>query len=265
MDKKLCSYFKELTERQLENLYGDLYGDFSSMITIADVNRLLANIPQKYSKVKDFLEYYFMNEHVYSAEEFYAIVTSLNDKNLVSNLELEYFRLIKEVLCYLGYQEATQLDEKILDEIKRNFSINCNIIQVGCGKLPNLAERIRQEQKGKGQIEVYDPSVINLYDTYSNLIKHDTFLWDIPLGTDLVIANDVCPNDQLFIELTAKNKDVGLFMKPCSNAHDIYYPSKDKAEKLVVGDFCQAMIDMYGKYGLECEEKDGNYTLIKRK
>lgn len=259
----LRNYLKRLLQNQQEDI--DIYGDLASWISIADANRLLEGIPEKYLRVKRFLEHYFLNKHIYNAEEFYSIVTSLKDENLFSNLELECYCLIKEILCYLEYSDATREDDSFFSHIQSNFEINCNIVQVGCGKIPHLAEKIRLEQQEQGKIEVWDPVVITVDSIYPYLTKHDKLLWDVPTGTDLIIAKDICPSDQLFVELVTSKENVGLYLNPCTSYHDIYFPQNRKWEKLPVEDFCQAMIDMYGKKGLECEESNGKFTLIKRR
>lgn len=49
-----------------------------------------------------------------------------------------------------------------IDQLKQNFDIRCNIVDIGGGYIPRVAKRLAIEQikMGRGNITVYDPRLI---------------------------------------------------------------------------------------------------------
>ena len=162
----------------------------------------------------------------YSDEE----IRNRLEKFLKENPELyddEELKIIRRLILWgkndsLTYENIRQVSDEIgiLDEdtniytgfaklLHENFDINRNVVEVGSGKLPRLAIKIRGLQT-KGKVIVYDPVLTKRnYEDKHLVLKREMF------SSDTII-----PDDSLIVSFMPCEYTADLINYATSNRHD---------------------------------------------
>ncbi len=116
--------------------------------------------------------------------------------------------VMRELYAELGlFKENEDIYSGFTDLLKENFNINQDIIEVGGGILPKLAERISQEQT-EGTVTVYDPRLGTTDTNIDNLLlKQEKFTLKTDISNSgLIIAFMPCEATETIITSATKNK-----------------------------------------------------------
>lgn len=107
-----------------------------------------------------------------------------------------------------------------MQEIEREFGLDRDIIEVGCGMFPSLARIIAKRQKeiGKGTITAYDPELVTKTVEGVTLVRqHFTLATPIPKNA-LLIGRKPCEATGIMVKKAAKDQ-AELFLKLCDCDH----------------------------------------------
>lgn len=171
-------------------------------------------------KVNTFLE---QNQGKYTQEEIKYIknnagcgVYSFFNSDILRQIYAELNLIPPEKNIYLGF----------IDLLEKNFNINQNIIEIGGGYIPKLAEYLALKQKS-GTVTVYDPKLITTQTTIPNLtLKKEKFTKTTPLQDfGLQIALMPCSATELVIRRACEN-NIDFMVALCSGSEhggDNYY------------------------------------------
>ncbi len=129
----------------------------------------------------------------------------------------------------LGLNNKLQKDyyKNFIKYMKKEMGIDKNLLEVGCGILPALANRISKEQSS-GSVTVMDPKVIESYEGNIEIIKKE-FTIDTDVSKyDLIYGFYPCEATLTMIKSSFKN-DKDLFLELCGCSHGV--PSGFKLNK----------------------------------
>ncbi|MBQ4031536.1 MAG: hypothetical protein II625_07250 [Bacilli bacterium] len=109
---------------------------------------------------------------------------------------------------------------KHLKLIKKLFPLDGNIVEVGAGRIPALANLIASEQLriGKGTITIYDPLLVQMTPKYPNIEIHKEYFYnDTDIShADLVVGVMPCDATESILEnAIASDKDFYVAMCGC--------------------------------------------------
>ena len=141
-----------------------------------------------------------INNFLKQAENQVKLKPGLFDEELIDRLKRidSYPKISPEGLIKPGYNQYLLY----LKMLVNNFSINCNIIEVGGGIIPIFAKYVAQEQlkTGFGTITVYDPKLLSSNNSeYSNMLlykepvtsKTDLSKYDLVIGIMPCLGTDI--------------------------------------------------------------------------
>lgn len=104
-----------------------------------------------------------------------------------------------------------------IKHMQEEFEIDNNLLEVACGIIPSLANKIRKQQKS-GSITVMDPMVIEEYKA-DITIKKETFTEKTDVSKyDLIYSFYPCESTPEMIKSSFKN-DKDLFLELCGCVH----------------------------------------------
>jgi hypothetical protein len=173
-----------------------------------------------YSLFKSYIEQY---GHLYSA----AALEHIND-NFATGLDNDMRAdVLNQVYAHLGMLTDEQnLYKGYLKLLKYNFNIDNNILEVGGGYLPVMAEYIdcEQQQIGTGTITVYDPNLVVNKLGNINLVKKE-FKPNYNISEyDLVMGIMPCEATEMIIKAANNaNKDFFIGLCGCTHFDHNYY------------------------------------------
>lgn len=143
-------------------------------------------------------------------------------------------RVVADILIQLYseiglYKEEDNIYIQHLNNIKKNFKVDCNILDVASGCVPAFANIIAREQLkiGKGTVTIYDPNLVIDKVKYPNMkLNRTEFNLDIDVSEfDLITGIFTCDATDIILESACKNKkDFYVAMCGCSHLSDNSYP-----------------------------------------
>ena len=152
-----------------------------------------------------------------SSLEYPEVILDFFDEIVEEGFPLETF-LVKQILDEMGLlPDKYNLYKGYLEVVKKYFTLNCNIIEVGGGYYPRLAKIISKEQS-RGSITVYDPNLVINKLSGIKLIK-DNFSYDTDIRScDLLLALAPCEATKIAIEKANKeSKEYCVALCGCSH------------------------------------------------
>ena len=171
-------------------------------------------------KVIDFLNRHkdkYTKEEVeyiqnHASRGFYGFFNTDIMRQIYAELDL----IPKEKNIYLGF----------VDLLEKHFDINQNIVEIGGGHIPKLAEYLALKQE-KGTVTVYDPKLLTTKTKIPNLIlKKEKFTKQTPVpNVGLQIAFMPCSATELAITRACEN-NIDFMVALCSGGEhegDNYY------------------------------------------
>lgn len=271
--RKLENYSKDLL-KEVDMMSREFFMEDMIVENKLELISMVDDISNDYKRVKEFLRRYVDFEGQYNCYDFLFIVGALKRLDLIENIDRDELGIVRNILAYLEYDFARKGDLELLEIIKKNFSLDANVLQVGCGKIPVLAELVRREQVrlGRGKIEAWDPHVIIDNKIYPELDKIGKAYWKKDfsghnfLKTDLCLAVDVCPSNEYFLQLASEH-DVNLFMLLCNYSQNLYEMRSAISPDGVVSNkvFCEFIRNKYSEDNLEFIKTSSGRTAILRK
>lgn len=149
----------------------------------------------------------FVKRHckLYGYFELHCLIDAIRDMDIP---ELYVVELAREVLDELGFIPCEHnIYEKFSNVVASVHGLdNKNIIEIGGGRFPRLAKRIRLKQK-KGSITVYDPNLHEEFDSERfKLRKKRANSYTDVNNCDLIIGLMPCKGAEILLDLALKNK-----------------------------------------------------------
>ena len=129
--------------------------------------------------------------------------------------------IIRSIIEELGLNRFLENDyyKNFIEYMKSETGIDKNLLEVGCGILPSLANRISKEQTC-GSVTAMDPKVIEAYEGNIGIIKKEFTLDTDVSHYDLIYGFYPCQVTPLMIQSSFKN-DKDLFLEMCGCTHDV--------------------------------------------
>ena len=129
--------------------------------------------------------------------------------------------VIRAIFEELGLNRLLVNDyyKSFIECMKSETGIDKNLLEVGCGILPSLANRISKEQTC-GSVTAMDPRVIEAYDGNIGTIKKEFTLDTDVSNYDLIYGFYPCQATPTMIKSSFKN-DKDLFLEMCGCVHDV--------------------------------------------
>ena len=193
----------------------------------------------------------FMNEY---GDLYPEIERSFLKKHLLTDMNLaekdkEVLSVVVQVYKFLRIcPEATKIYDDHFDEIKKHFSIDGNICEIGGGRLPSFANMVAEEQlkTGKGTITVYDPGLVFLEPIHLNISLHkDYFTKDTAVSNyDLLVGIHPCEATEIIIDSAFKN-DKDFYVAMCNCKHDGFNSPKVYQEHVI--DHAKELANQYNR------------------
>lgn len=157
---------------------------------------------------KLFLKFLIDNKDKYSQYCFNYILDYYN-----TNLEEASADIIWQIYSHVGIiNKNIDRYDGFFKLIKKEFGVDKNIIDVGCGFIPVLCEKIdkAQQEIGKGSITGYDPNLImtdlgkiklykKLFEVKDNISKFDLVVGFFPCEATELIIEKACGFEKDFI------------------------------------------------------------------
>lgn len=127
----------------------------------------------------------------------------------------------RAIIEELGLNDTLNDDyyKNFIDYMKAETGIDRNLLEVGCGILPSLANRISKEQKS-GSVTVMDPKVIESYEGNIGIVKKSITEETDVSKYDLIYGFYPCEATPTMIKSSFKN-DKDLFIELCSCTHPV--------------------------------------------
>lgn len=131
--------------------------------------------------------------------------------------------IINQIYSYLGeLPDNKNIYIKILQMIEYYFTLNKDILEIGCGFFPELTRRIdlKQQELGVGSIKAFDENLVTTELGNIRLYKENYTSQNIPYN--LLLGFMPCEATELIIDKSAKDHKE-YFLGMCGCAH-IYFP-----------------------------------------
>lgn len=162
----------------------------------------------------------------------------LKEKGIPTNINTNHD--IAQIYFKIILNKAKKLnDPQILEKVKSKdfyyihakniqkiYGTDINILEMGCGAIPMLANYLAEEQLKTGNIEntitIYDPKLITQAIEYPNIIAHkELFTKNTELSNiDLIVGIYSCTETENLIEIACKHR-INLYIVLC---HCQHYP-----------------------------------------
>lgn len=139
-------------------------------------------------------------------------------------VDLDYGKpsdITRAIIEELGLNQFLVRDyyKSFIEYMKAEEGIDKNLLEVGCGILPALANKVSKEQKS-GSVTVMDPKVIESYEGNIGIIKK-SFTEETDVSNyDLIYGFYPCQATPEMIKSSFKN-DKDLFLEMCGCVHNI--------------------------------------------
>lgn len=129
--------------------------------------------------------------------------------------------IIRSIIEELGLNRFLENDyyKNFIEYMKSETGIDKNLLEVGCGILPSLANKISKEQTC-GSVTAMDPKVIEAYEGNIGIIKKEFTLDTDVSNYDLIYGFYPCQATTTMIKSSFKN-DKDLFLEMCGCTHDV--------------------------------------------
>ena len=139
-------------------------------------------------------------------------------------VDLDYGKpsdIIRSIIEELGLNRFLQNDyyQSFINHMKNDAGIDKKLLEVGCGILPSLANKISKEQN-IGSVTAMDQKVIDSYEGNIKTIKEKFTENTDVRNYDLIYGFYPCQATPLMIQSSFKN-DKDLFLEMCGCVHDI--------------------------------------------
>ncbi len=166
-------------------------------------------------------EYYKLQEFLFFYSDEYPVMASRFLEQKFSSQEID--ATVDVVLQILDMLDLLPKDKNIyigfLNYIKQYFTLDKDILEVGCGFLPSLARHIDKEQRllHKGTITCYDNNLI--LDQFSNIcLKKENFTLETTGNYDYVIGLAPCEATETIIRWANQhNKEFSIALCGCTH------------------------------------------------
>lgn len=172
--------------------------------------------------------------------------------NAVSDVEYQVYSAIG----VYDYQEDCY--DKSIKDIKETYDLNVNILEVGCGYYPRVAEKISKIQT-TGRITVMDPRVIPV-DNIGVRINRAAFDKNTEVrGYNLIIGIMPCEATVPIIESACKN-DIDMYIQVCDCIHFPNSANRPRTQQdlvmwyLYLAELEERSLPRHRKYEFTCSE-----------
>ena len=162
------------------------------------------SIITKEEYVQRALDFVEAHKDSYSPEEYEYIIKSINLE--IGNAHA--YNLLRQIYDKIGIHDPkSNMYESFLGLLDEHFGLERDIIEIGGGVIPSLAQKIALRQQ-TGTITVYDPRLITGIDNPDNLIlKKEKFHQDTPVGSaTMIIGFKPCEAINLLIETACRHQ-----------------------------------------------------------
>lgn len=136
--------------------------------------------------------------------------------------------ILMQIYSELGvYSDKNNFYMQHVNNIKQNFDIGTNILDIGSGCMPAFANLLAQEQLklGSGTITLYDPLLVMKNPKYKNMKLNKTlFTNDMSVESyDIITGILPCDATELIIQKACENrKNFYVAMCGCDHSNSIY-------------------------------------------
>ena len=178
------------------------------------------------NKIDNFLREY---PDLYTKEEL-DVIRSITWWDQINGLTSENIRQLGDELGLL--KDRVNVYDGFAEMINDKFDINRCVVEVGSGKLPRLAIKIRGLQT-QGEVRVYDPSLIKKdYGDKKLILKREMFSRDTIVPKDsLIVSFMPCEYTGDLIEYATNNKhDFIIALCGCNHYYSPYVDFDDSLQ-----------------------------------
>lgn len=154
---------------------------------------------------KKAIEFIKINKDLYGSFELAFLIEILKTENCPDVFIVE---LVREVLDQLGFiPDDYNIYKQYIDFIDEVHGIEGkNIVEIGGGRFPRLAERISSRQN-KGKITVYDPRLYSEESTDKLILKKKRASRTTDVGDcNLIVGLMPCKGAEVLLDLAIDNK-----------------------------------------------------------
>lgn len=155
----------------------------------------------------------------------------------ISDEENERISIISEIrsLCdYDNYEEDKY--KNIFNELKNNYDLNCNVLEVGAGFFPVMSYYIDDYQKTNGTISAIDPNIIDKKIGNVKLIKDKFSAESYKDDYDLIFGvYPCCATKEIILSANKLKKPFLIALCGCYDADiTIDYAKNTKEDNAVI-------------------------------
>lgn len=233
----------------------------------ASFKALKLNKPNSPSSAKERLEkayklykenyekYYNAEERAFIDEHFFTDVTKKNGVDLLMQIYSE-----------LGLDEDQNTFYKAhLQKIKELFGLERNIIEVGSGFIPAVANKIAayQQKIHKGTITIYEPLLRIMTSNYPNMTIHkEAFTLDTPVDhQSLGISILSCEATSTIIKSFCQNKmDFYIAMCGCDHSGNLFWTNPTFYQDRMI-ELAKRLVKEYDNGSLEVTTLDSSFNI----
>ena len=139
--------------------------------------------------------------------------------------------VLRQIYDRLGITpDKDNMYKGFVELLKKNYDINCDIIEVGGGVIPVIAKHIRDEQV-TGSVTVYDPKISRILDNEDGYtLKREMFTDNTKTGdAKLFIGFMPCQATELIIRKAVEN-NADFMIALCEGGHydfDDYFDEEE--------------------------------------
>ena len=160
-------------------------------------------MPEKEEYLHKVEAYFIKNSDRYTKEEMSYIRSQVAKRVPVPTTDPRLRQIFAEIGIPVNSKSQHQ---EFADVLKKNFSIDRNIIEIGGGRVPHLAKKIALSQN-HGTITVYDPRLLVHSSSVPNMILKPEFFTETTdvSSAEMLIGFMPCDATDLIIETACKN------------------------------------------------------------